>query len=285
MDLLEKMIISVNRTHHKDDEDTAIIVLGKKGSGKSSLAILISMVWEYLEERKFKDGKPFNPENFSLGSKEFLARVQNAPQFSCLVGDEGIEIFFGRMAMSGGNKKQIQTFAQSREGRNHLYLINMTDLRYLESTIRTGGAECILYVEKKWDVINNRHSKGHVSVFHNPEIMKIKYDKDKGVILPNPAFRDTFPDVKKLFPTIWKQYKERSRKHKEDNRKQAYADWDKPKRQKTIDEIKRDLEVAGYVKELLKDRKLSQAMIANLASIKFKTKINTMKVCRIKKSI
>ena len=164
MERLKKMFKNTNQVLKNSDVDAVILNCGDKGSGKSSLDLWGGCYWEEeLNQRQFTlDNTVYDP-------KAFLGRLHNASPYSLITGDEGIEIFFSRNAMTGANKKLAKAMAQARAGKNYLIMTNIPDIRMIEGYIRTGEATAVIRTVMKWCPEENRLLKGYVDVY-NAEI-------------------------------------------------------------------------------------------------------------------
>jgi hypothetical protein len=246
---MERLLIllnHINKTIKNSDMDCVCLVIGDPGSGKSSFDLWLATEWEKLNERTF------NIENLAWDGKRFLNRMHMADRYSAIVNDEGIESLFSRRAMSRGNVSQIKAFVQARADRNLFILINMTDIRLIESNIRSSRATVLFRTVMKWDVENEKLVKGFVEVYDNEAMNRIKYDSS-GVEYPEPTFIDTFPNIKELNPKMWEAYLAKANPHKKANRQTSLDDWDK-RPVKSMKDIKKEVELELFVRQLYKKR-------------------------------
>jgi hypothetical protein len=223
------------------------LVIEDPGSGKSTLDLWLGVEYEKL------NGEKFAIENVAWAGKTFLTRIHSCKRYSAIINDEGIESLFSRRAMTRGNINQIKAFVQARSERNLFILINCTDIRLIESHIRSSRATCLLRTVMKWDAVNEQLIKGFVEVYDNEAMQQIKYDS-QGVQFPNPTFIDTFPDIKELEPKLWEDYLQKANPNKKQNRQTSLDDWDKPTKVKSMKDIKKDVELELFVKQMFKQR-------------------------------
>jgi len=239
MERLARMFQHTNAVLKNSDMDCLIINATRKGVGKSSFDLYWSHYWETVLNKR-----QFTLENTVYQPKPFLSRLENAQQYAAIIGDEAIEIFFSRNAMTGSNKKLAKAMAQAREGKNYLIFVNIPDIRMIEGYLRTGEVAAVVRPILKWFPEEHRLVKGNVEVYNVDEIQKIQYT-DKGVVYPNPSFVDTFPDFKKEQPMLWKEYKLLSGTHKRANRQTDLTNWDKIPIKPS--EIKKELEMDHFI--------------------------------------
>ena len=109
-----EMLAHTNYTIKDSDVDCVILNCGETGSGKSTYDLDMGIYYEeHLNHR------PFTLINTVFAPKQFQTRLSQSEQYSFITGDEGIELFFSRNAMTGANKKLAKSMAQARAGKNY----------------------------------------------------------------------------------------------------------------------------------------------------------------------
>lgn len=262
-----EMLSHTNYTIKDSDVDAVILNCGETGSGKSTFDIVMGIYYEEVLNKR-----PFTLVNTVFAPKQFQTRLSQAERYSFITGDEGIELFFSRNAMTGANKKLAKSMAQTRAGKNYLILVNIPDIRMVEGYIKTGGATAIVRTKTMWCPEANdgkgKYMKGYVDIYNYPDIQNIKMEYGKPVEWGQPSFTDTFPDVRTFRPELGKEYFKLSTGNKALNRQTDLDNWDK----KPVEpkEIKKELEIDHFIWQSRKGRKKIPYMkLASLVKRKF----------------
>jgi len=95
----------------KQDRDYMLIVDGKEGSGKSTIAQQIAA---------FLD-KNFSINNIAFTDKEFLDKVKDAEKYSCVLFDEAYGALSSKESLSQRNKTLVRLFTRVRH--QNLFMI------------------------------------------------------------------------------------------------------------------------------------------------------------------
>lgn len=136
------------RKRRDNNWDNAIIVDGQEGSGKSTLALLI---------KGFYDGK-LNLSHIVYDGKDLLAEMENAPDGSCIMVDEGKDAAFKRLWYSDLNIALAQALAIIRD-KNYLLIVNIPRFKQLDGEVRDR------FHYRFWTYSPNRKDRGYANFY------------------------------------------------------------------------------------------------------------------------
>lgn len=167
----------------KDDRDHFIVVAGKEGTGKTTLAIQMGAV---LSER-------FNLNSICFKPYNFIDNIDTSQKGDCIQLDEGNLFLFSREAMSGTNVDMVKIFALMRQ-RNLIVIICVPNFFTLDTYIRDHRVDTLINIEER----------GKFTCYFGKAIKIIskegaKYKTIKGIKVPYGTFFDGY--YNKLFPT------------------------------------------------------------------------------------
>ncbi len=126
------------RSRPRMDSDAVIIVVGREGKGKSTLA--------------YRLGHAFDPDNFNSANMHFTGRdfaiaATKAAPGSVLVLDEAIDGGFSRDAMSRKNKDLVKFLIVCRQ-RNLIGVICFPNIKWLDSYIKDHRMDWLVTLPK-----------------------------------------------------------------------------------------------------------------------------------------
>lgn len=110
----------------KQDNDFILVIDGREGSGKSSLALIID---RYLD-------KNFEVWQIAQTEKEIYFILQKLEKYKVLHVDEGENVFFIRDSMKKENKEMVKSLMSDTRGRNIILLILIPDITMLDKYIK-----------------------------------------------------------------------------------------------------------------------------------------------------
>jgi hypothetical protein len=183
--------------------DAVILVIGGEGTGKSSFALYAASL---------ASTHKFTTENVVFDAESFAHRVETCEENSCVICDEGAEVWYGRAeSMSNERKRMNQLMMRCRE-RNLLTFILIPDIRLLESYIRGHRASCLCRIVNKYDLDRREAVRGIVYVYPKRELLQLPKDKSGAINWKKmrPAFVERFPRV---VGPLWDAYVECKREY------------------------------------------------------------------------
>ena len=126
------------RSQPRRDSDAVIIVVGREGKGKSTLA--------------YRLGRVFDPDRFTSDSMYFTGRdfalaATKAPPGSVLVLDEAVDGGFSRDAMSKKNRDLVKFLIVCRQ-RNLIGVICFPNIKWLDSYIKDHRMDWLITLPK-----------------------------------------------------------------------------------------------------------------------------------------
>lgn len=229
----------------KSDKSINILVLGRPGSGKSSLDLFLS---RYVDPS-------FDLDNVAFTHNQWYDKCRDLPKKEIVVHSEGRNSY-NRLKANTNNFQEGQDIVYQWRFKNHLRLIEFQHLRHFNEELLKeefhGIIRCF-YPESRHKPFCHFYSKGRIK--------KIKIDnKNKKVSFPDPNFRDEWPNPEKNIPEFWNKYDSKNEEKLREEDEDVEDDVDA-----SIQDVKRDTKL-GFVKDLYRNG-WSTREIASLDSI------------------
>jgi len=134
----------------KRDLDHCIVYSGPERSGKSAHAQQVALNLD----------PNFGIDNICFTAEQFLKRVQEAPQYSCVIFDEAMTGLSSREAMSKTNRMLIRALAEV--GQRNLYIIVILPSFFmLDSYVALHRSRCLIHT---W--FGSGFARGYFSLFN-----------------------------------------------------------------------------------------------------------------------
>ncbi|MAF36864.1 hypothetical protein CL622_07135, partial [archaeon] len=129
---------NIQKSINNDDRDHFIVVCGKEGTGKSTLALQIACMLD----------PTFNLDRVCFKMIDFIKGMKETKPGQTFILDEGNLFLFSREAMSEDNKFMLKLFALMRQ-KNLCVIICVPNFFTLDSYIRDHRVDSLLYCHSK----------------------------------------------------------------------------------------------------------------------------------------
>ncbi len=197
----EKNLDKARDIVYNKNNSVVIIVDGKSGVGKSSLAIQIA---------KFLDPN-FTIDNITWTPADFIDKAESLSK-AALVFDEGMKIN-SRSALSKSNKAMIVALSQLRS-RNLFIILCINSLFDLDRSIALHRADLLYHMYTKDDLIDGER---RIKVYGRQKIKYLYIAGKKYYSYRSPPHFFARPPRKHVFLVNSKEYEKRKRKATKDN--------------------------------------------------------------------
>lgn len=194
--LIDRIIRNVS-----NDADELILVCGKEGYGKSSVAHLLALAIHKRMLQKDPLTPPFTVENIAFHAGEYIRHTSNMRKKSIAILDEAIRGAGSRAAMSRDNKDLTNHLYINRE-RNLVQIVCFPDLAGVDAIVKDHRASILIMI----------HSRGNFSV-HIPRRSGFK---KKRTTFWHPVFQ--VKGAPPAYGPVWEKYLERKRTFVKSNR-------------------------------------------------------------------
>lgn len=186
----------IQRVIEDKDKSVNILVLGRPGSGKSSLDIFLS---NYLDP-------DFSLDNVAFTHDQWYKNCTELAKKEISVHSEGRNTY-NRLRAQTNNYQEGQDIIYQWRFKNHVRFIEFQHLRHFPEELLKemihGLIRCF-NPESRNAPFCHFYSKG--------QIQKIRYfnKQEKTVKFPDPSFRDYWPDPEEELPEFWREYDRRN---------------------------------------------------------------------------
>jgi hypothetical protein len=181
---------------NNNDSDHFIVVSGKEGKGKTTIAICMACTID----------PTFNISRICFKPIDFIKGIRNAPKGACFVLDEGNLFLFSRESLGADNIMMVKLFALMRQ-KNICVIICVPNFFTLDSYVR----------DHRVDTLINCTEKGQFQCYVKKAIKIIssegyKYKNIEGIIVPagtrfSGYFNKFFPKINDISIETYKQHK------------------------------------------------------------------------------
>lgn len=171
---------NIQHSINTDDRDHFIVVCGKEGLGKSTLAIQLACMID----------PTFNIKRICFKPIDFIQGIRQAKKGDCFILDEGNLFVFSRESLGADNVMIVKLFALMRQ-KNLCVIINVPNFFTLDSYVRDHRTDTLIYCR----------DKGKFTCYVKKAIQIISkeghaYKQINGVIVPHGTF----------FPGYWNKF-------------------------------------------------------------------------------
>lgn len=176
------------------DLDWINIIVGGEGIGKSTLAIIVCMLFD----------SKFSVDNIVFSTEELVEQIKKSYPGMAILIDEGALMFFTRDAMSKETKRGVRIMTGIR-GYNLFLIVNIPNFWILDKYMREHRVKSVMRVVKR----------GWFWYFGPKKVKMITRDKKKNykTVWPDWDYRDSFPkEFNEDFKKIWGAYLEKKKK-------------------------------------------------------------------------
>ncbi len=178
----------------KHDNDLLIVIEGKEGSSKSTLALLLSHYFMQLQ------GREFSLSNIHYSVDTVGKNIFNSQSGDVQLIDEGALVGLAHDAMTKDAKRMVKILTTCRS-KNNLILICVPNINLLNRYLRNHRLTGVLKIT----------SKGHVDIYdgsaYRNALYKEKYSGKKK--LKHSSIKDRYPKAQAILgQTIWDDYEE-----------------------------------------------------------------------------
>lgn len=136
--LLYSRLYNIKKSINEDDMDHFIVVTGKEGTGKSTLAVQIASLVD----------PTFNLNRVCFKMADYLNQLRHSKPGQAFILDEGNMFLFSRESYSEDNRFMVKLFALMRQ-RNLLTIICVPNFFTLDSYVRDHRADTLIYSHKR----------------------------------------------------------------------------------------------------------------------------------------
>lgn len=116
--------------NQKEDFDAVLVVSGREGVGKSTLAIEIARLVQEAYGRKFN-----YDSNMAYNANEAIEKMKNLQQYDVLLLDEGMRLAWRRQWFNTEQRKLARLFSQIRS-RNLCLIFSIPDFMHIDTYYR-----------------------------------------------------------------------------------------------------------------------------------------------------
>jgi ABC-type dipeptide/oligopeptide/nickel transport system ATPase component len=191
----------------RTDRDFIIVIDGREGCGKSSLALWIA---EYIETEDH--ASTFGISRVTFTEREVYKTLHDLKKYQAMIIDEGENVLFSRESMRKPNREMIKTIMSITRAKNIVIIINIPDFLMIDKYIKLKRVGCWIHIVRRgiFKFYNGKSAKTYAKFAD-------KMRSQRKVRMPDPDFFDTF---EKRHDELWLQYNnKKTRKGEEDIRK------------------------------------------------------------------
>jgi len=183
---LEKM---QNQLINEDDNQFVLLVVGRTGSSKTALSLLID--W-YL------NNKDVSLNNYCLDHQSFMQSYTTKPKRKTIVYEEG-RMSFDRNKHSHTENKEARDALRQYRKFHHTLIINFQDVSDLQPELVNKIAHGMIRTPEKG-----------IAHFYGRQDMRDMWGRKDFYGWNDPTFRDYFPNPENFIPDIWSEYEDKA---------------------------------------------------------------------------
>jgi len=139
---IEKFALLIKDILHSN-RDAMVVFSGFSGEGKTTFAIQLAKALSKVHDRKFSFDK-----QIAIESDDFLHKALSLPQYSTIIGDEAINIFFKRESLNKERIKSIKIMDTVRK-RNLCLTLCVPQFWSLDNHIIQGKVRFWGYIDRR----------------------------------------------------------------------------------------------------------------------------------------
>jgi len=183
----------------KQELDCVILISGKTGAGKSSLAQSIAM---YLDPT-------FNEKRIAFTAEQFANKIEPMQPQQAIIYDEGHETFHTSKIMTAETRNTIALLNKIRFMRLYVLII-APDFKRVPNDVALARSFCLIHTSMYWNKTSNCWIRGFFHYFSYKDKSRY-YAALKKDATSEPGyystFRGTFPKVCLVDPKIYNDMK------------------------------------------------------------------------------
>ena len=183
MKSLKKNLDNVRKRLLEKDQDFVLVVDGREGVGKSSLALHIAT---YFDPK-------FNVDKICFNISDFKKQLFKSKRGGCILIDEGALLAMSRNAMTSDNREFMKIMTICRKF-NQLIIICIPNINIIDSYIRNHRVAALVRVTKL----------ARYAIYSKKKLNSVrKHPHSSKLIYPRPNIRESFP---KFNGELWPKY-------------------------------------------------------------------------------
>jgi len=155
--------------HTGTERDCWIIIVSKEGEGKSTLAQLIGMAWIAISGNKAL----FSLDNNVYFIPDLEDRMKTRPKRSCIISDEGSQMFMRADAMTKEGKQRLK-LAWKIRSQCHLHVVLLTESAFarVDPILLQDRVKALIRVPKR----------GRLHWFSKRKLLNIQVDEKEKIV-------------------------------------------------------------------------------------------------------
>ena len=152
-----------------EDNDILMGVTGPKGSGKTSFSIGHAKMYaaRYLGEKEYFSLKKY----VAFSNKQVFEKIYSLPNYSPIVGDEGINFAWSREWNKMDNK-ELTKLATVMRPKHHILYVNIPKLAWIDKAYREGMLDIWIWIH----AVVEDGKKQSFAIMFEPDINQGEHD-------------------------------------------------------------------------------------------------------------